>query len=162
AARDVGHGHARSRAPRNADGGVLSALAADGAAVQAAHSRAMDQPRQHRARPRRGARALPAGADGLSTRPRGAALARVTGGPRASTRGVRRARGAARRAGCRRSRRAAHSGAYTVISRVVPAVAAAAVSALGMTLSVRVVGLDALRPLWQTGHPLIYGVWHAR
>jgi len=49
-----------------------------------------------------------------------------------------------------------------MISRVVPAVAAAAVSALGMTLSVRVVGIDALRPLWQTGHPLIYGVWHAR
>jgi len=31
-----------------------------------------------------------------------------------------------------------------------------------MTLSVRVIGMDALRPLWQTGHPLIYGVWHAR
>jgi len=49
-----------------------------------------------------------------------------------------------------------------VISRLLPPVAAAAVSALGMTLSVRVIGMEALRPLWQAGHPLIYGVWHAR
>ena len=49
-----------------------------------------------------------------------------------------------------------------MISRLLPPVAAAAVSALGMTLSVRVIGMDALRPLWQAGHPLIYGVWHAR
>jgi len=49
-----------------------------------------------------------------------------------------------------------------MIARVLPAVAGAAVSVLGMTLSVRVVGMDPLRPLWQAGHPLIYGVWHAR
>lgn len=49
-----------------------------------------------------------------------------------------------------------------MISRLLPPIAAAAVSTLGMTLSVRVSGIDALRPLWQSGHPLIYGVWHAR
>ena len=49
-----------------------------------------------------------------------------------------------------------------MIARLLPAVAGAAVSALGMTLSVRVAGMEPLRPLWQAGHPLIYGVWHAR
>jgi len=49
-----------------------------------------------------------------------------------------------------------------MIARVLPAVAGAAVSVLGVTLSVRVVGMDPLRRLWQAGHPLIYGVWHAR
>jgi lysophospholipid acyltransferase (LPLAT)-like uncharacterized protein len=46
--------------------------------------------------------------------------------------------------------------------RLLPAVAAAAVSALGTTLSVRVDGVDALRPLWHARRPLIYAVWHAR
>ena len=46
--------------------------------------------------------------------------------------------------------------------RLFSAVAAAAVSALGTTLSVRVTGVDALRPLWHARRPLIYAVWHAR
>jgi lysophospholipid acyltransferase (LPLAT)-like uncharacterized protein len=36
------------------------------------------------------------------------------------------------------------------------------VRALGVTLSVRVEGVEALRPLWRSGRPLIYAVWHGR
>jgi lysophospholipid acyltransferase (LPLAT)-like uncharacterized protein len=45
---------------------------------------------------------------------------------------------------------------------VVAALGAAAVRALGATLSVRTVGVEPLRPLWQAGRPLIYAVWHGR
>jgi hypothetical protein len=41
-------------------------------------------------------------------------------------------------------------------------VAATAVRALGVTLSVRATGVEPLRPLWQAGRPLIYAVWHDR
>ena len=47
-------------------------------------------------------------------------------------------------------------------TRLLPVIAAAAVRALGTTLSVRVDGMDALRPLWHARRPLIYAVWHAR
>jgi hypothetical protein len=47
-------------------------------------------------------------------------------------------------------------------TRLLPVVAAVAVRALGTTLSVRVDGVDALRPLWHARRPLIYAVWHAR
>lgn len=47
-------------------------------------------------------------------------------------------------------------------TRVVPVLAALGVRALGLTLSVRAEGVDALRPLWRSGHPLIYAVWHGR
>jgi hypothetical protein len=47
-------------------------------------------------------------------------------------------------------------------ARVLPAMAAAAVTALGATLSVRAAGVDALRPLWRARRPLIYAVWHGR
>ena len=50
----------------------------------------------------------------------------------------------------------------TLVARVLPVVAATAVSALGATLSVRAAGVDALRPLWQARRPLIYAVWHGR
>ena len=49
-----------------------------------------------------------------------------------------------------------------MITRLLPPLAAIAVTALGMTLSVRAVGMEALRPLWQARRPLIYGVWHGR
>ena len=45
---------------------------------------------------------------------------------------------------------------------VLPVAAALAVRALGVTFSVRAEGVDALRPLWRAGRPLIYGVWHGR
>ena len=47
-------------------------------------------------------------------------------------------------------------------ARLLPSIAAAAVSALGTTLSVRASGVDALRPLWGARRPLIYAVWHGR
>jgi lysophospholipid acyltransferase (LPLAT)-like uncharacterized protein len=46
--------------------------------------------------------------------------------------------------------------------RLLPAVAALGVRALGVTLSVRAEGVEALHPLWRTGRPLIYAVWHGR
>src|SRR2546428_7962746 len=49
-----------------------------------------------------------------------------------------------------------------LLARMLPVVAASAVSALGATLSVRAAGVDALRPLWQARRPLIYAVWHGR
>jgi len=49
-----------------------------------------------------------------------------------------------------------------VIARVLPAIAALGVSALGATLSVRASGIDVLRPLWRARRPLIYAVWHGR
>jgi lysophospholipid acyltransferase (LPLAT)-like uncharacterized protein len=49
-----------------------------------------------------------------------------------------------------------------VAARMLPVLAAAAVSALGTTLSVRVSGVDALRPLWRARRPVIYAVWHGR
>ena len=50
----------------------------------------------------------------------------------------------------------------TLLARMLPVVAASAVSALGVTLSVRAAGVDSLRPLWQARRPLIYAVWHGR
>ncbi len=47
-------------------------------------------------------------------------------------------------------------------TRMLTLVAALGVRALGMTLSVRAEGLEALRPLWSARRPLIYGVWHGR
>jgi lysophospholipid acyltransferase (LPLAT)-like uncharacterized protein len=47
-------------------------------------------------------------------------------------------------------------------SAVVPALAALAVRALGVTLRVRAEGVDAVRPLWSAHRPLIYAVWHGR
>jgi lysophospholipid acyltransferase (LPLAT)-like uncharacterized protein len=47
-------------------------------------------------------------------------------------------------------------------ARMLPLVAALGVRALGVTLSVRTEGVEALRPLWGAGRPLIYGVWHGR
>ena len=49
-----------------------------------------------------------------------------------------------------------------MIARVLPAIAALGVSALGATLSVRASGIDVLRPLWRARRPLIYAVWHGR
>jgi lysophospholipid acyltransferase (LPLAT)-like uncharacterized protein len=49
-----------------------------------------------------------------------------------------------------------------LVARVLPIAAATAVRALGTTLSVRAVGVDALRPLWNERRPLIYAVWHGR
>jgi len=47
-------------------------------------------------------------------------------------------------------------------TRLLALAAALAVRALGVTLSIRAEGVDALRPLWSAGRPLIYGVWHGR
>jgi len=49
-----------------------------------------------------------------------------------------------------------------MIASLLPPLAAAAVRVLGATLSVRTSGVGALQPLWQSGRPLIYGVWHSR
>ena len=49
-----------------------------------------------------------------------------------------------------------------MIERLLPPLAAVAVTGLGMTLSVRAVGMEALRPFWQSRRPLIYAVWHGR
>jgi lysophospholipid acyltransferase (LPLAT)-like uncharacterized protein len=49
-----------------------------------------------------------------------------------------------------------------MIASLLPALAAAAVRALGATLSVRAAGVDALQPLWRARRPLIYAVWHGR
>ena len=43
-----------------------------------------------------------------------------------------------------------------------PILAAAAVRLLGATLRLRVVGLDAIAPLWRERRPLIYALWHGR
>jgi hypothetical protein len=43
-----------------------------------------------------------------------------------------------------------------------PAAAAAAVRALGATLRVTERGVEGLAPLWASGRPLIYAVWHGR
>jgi lysophospholipid acyltransferase (LPLAT)-like uncharacterized protein len=43
-----------------------------------------------------------------------------------------------------------------------PPVVAAAVRALGATLRLTEVGVDALQPRWAEGRPLIYAVWHGR
>jgi len=40
--------------------------------------------------------------------------------------------------------------------------AAAAVRLLGATLRLRVAGVERLRPLWASGRPVIYVVWHGR
>jgi lysophospholipid acyltransferase (LPLAT)-like uncharacterized protein len=45
---------------------------------------------------------------------------------------------------------------------MLPLVAALGVRALGATLSMRIEGVEGLRPLWQAGRPLIYAVWHGR
>ena len=37
-----------------------------------------------------------------------------------------------------------------------------AVRALGLTLRLRVIGLDTLRPAWRERRPLIYALWHGR
>jgi lysophospholipid acyltransferase (LPLAT)-like uncharacterized protein len=42
------------------------------------------------------------------------------------------------------------------------ALAATAVRALGPTLRLRVIGLDALLPAWRERRPLIYALWHGR
>lgn len=49
-----------------------------------------------------------------------------------------------------------------IVRRIAPAAAAAAVRALGATLSVRATGVEPLRPLWRARRPLIYAVWHGR
>ena len=49
-----------------------------------------------------------------------------------------------------------------VVSRIAPPLAAAAVRALGVTLRIRLAGVEPLRPLWAAGRPLIYAVWHGR
>ena len=45
---------------------------------------------------------------------------------------------------------------------VVPPLAAAAVRALGATLSLATEGVQVLEPLWSARRPLIYAVWHGR
>ena len=47
-------------------------------------------------------------------------------------------------------------------TRLLPVVAALAVRALGVTLTVRAEGVEGVRPLWRAGQPLIYAVWHGR
>lgn len=45
---------------------------------------------------------------------------------------------------------------------VAPTATAIAVRALGVTLAFTSAGVDPLRPLWATGRPLIYAIWHGR
>lgn len=49
-----------------------------------------------------------------------------------------------------------------LVARLLPVLAAVTVRALGATLSVRPSGVEAVRPLWHDGRPLIYAVWHGR
>ena len=43
-----------------------------------------------------------------------------------------------------------------------PVIAALLVRALGCTLRLRVIGLDAVVPAWRESRPLIYALWHGR
>jgi lysophospholipid acyltransferase (LPLAT)-like uncharacterized protein len=43
-----------------------------------------------------------------------------------------------------------------------PALAAAVVRALGLTLRLTIVGVDALMPAWRARRPTIYALWHGR
>lgn len=49
-----------------------------------------------------------------------------------------------------------------IAAATAPALAAAAVRALGATVRLRAAGVDALAPLWRARRPLIYAVWHGR
>lgn len=49
-----------------------------------------------------------------------------------------------------------------MLGAVVPPLAAVAVRVLGGTLRVSAAGLEPLVPLWRSGQPLIYAVWHGR
>jgi len=49
-----------------------------------------------------------------------------------------------------------------MLAALVPPVAAAAVRLLGVTLRVRASGIEPLVPMWRSGQPLIYAVWHGR
>src|SRR5918994_7926218 len=49
-----------------------------------------------------------------------------------------------------------------MLAALVPPVAAAAVRLLGATLRVRASGIEPLLPMWRSGQPLIYAVWHGR
>jgi hypothetical protein len=48
------------------------------------------------------------------------------------------------------------------MTRAVAALAAVLVRALGTTLRLRVEGVEALRPYWAAGRPVVYAVWHGR
>ena len=48
------------------------------------------------------------------------------------------------------------------LAAAAPALGAWAVRLLGLTLRVRIIGLDALRPTWGEARPLIYALWHGR
>ena len=50
----------------------------------------------------------------------------------------------------------------SALAVLAPPVAAVAVRALGATLRLTESGVDALRPRWAAGQPLIYAVWHGR
>jgi hypothetical protein len=49
-----------------------------------------------------------------------------------------------------------------MLTALAPPVAAAAVRALGVTLRLRVEGVETMAPLWAARQPLIYAVWHSR
>jgi lysophospholipid acyltransferase (LPLAT)-like uncharacterized protein len=50
----------------------------------------------------------------------------------------------------------------SALAALAPPAAALAVRALGVTLRLTESGVDALRPRWAEGQPLIYAVWHGR
>jgi len=50
----------------------------------------------------------------------------------------------------------------SVVSPLVPPVAAVAVRALGATLRLTEEGVESMQALWTTRRPLIYAVWHGR
>ncbi len=50
----------------------------------------------------------------------------------------------------------------SALAVLAPPAAAVAVRALGVTLRLTETGVDALRPRWAQGQPLIYAVWHGR
>ena len=50
----------------------------------------------------------------------------------------------------------------SALAELAPPAAAVAVRALGATLRLTERGVDALRPRWAAGQPLIYAVWHGR
>ena len=49
-----------------------------------------------------------------------------------------------------------------MLAALAPPIAAAAVRVLGATLRVRASGIEPLLPMWRSGQPLIYAVWHGR
>src|SRR5207244_413805 len=171
APRGLGHGDARSGAPRHADGRVLPRVAPDRGDGPDADARPVDQPAEPDARARSRPGAIPGGGDRRAPRSRGVEASREPRGARRAARRVQGAPGSARRARRWRPRRAPRArrgrgGAVSALSRVAgplaPPIAPTLVRALGTTLRLRVAGTEDVGRHWAAGQPVIYAVWHGQ